>query len=274
MKNVTVTTAILIDATRRDLNCHMVSITEAVPDVRVRQVRDRLVLRNGMDLGPLISLGNGLKEVGLPVLILGETGYQAVSSCGFVRMNRPGIPYAEYVDVVGLQGFPWMAKKGLRHVKSVPAILIPNAIGITKIPIAQHLNAAVKSAVLTGSSLLQKIRRSSLFIEQGQSNCAGVWEVPSPEPEEYKEVLFISEHQPDWTWCPDLKGSEGRTLKGGLYGRDEGDFLCPVTGELSGFPQKCLGHSIKLVAKGSAEPGAETIPLNDEWEIVILPSDD
>ena len=138
-------------------------------------------------------------------------------------------------------------------------------------------NGDVSSAVSAGIKLLAGRRRSSLFIEEGQSNTAQGWEVVGVDQGAVALLQFPAEHRADmFGYCPDLSPYVGQLLRNAEWGRSDRQWFAGSQGHtLGGFPEECVGHHLVVVPKGTstdADPSVEVISLTDEWDIAILPS--
>lgn len=157
------TAMLVIDTTSRTLAVYTADVTQA---------ETGLVIREGLEIGPLQLLVPGGRdwqnpvETGMPVLVLGD-GYQAQSSAGFVRLS--GRARGRQAVVVGRLD----ANRPLRLIRPTPAELFaPGRLMAQRAH--SNSNWGTASAALQGVALLDQVQVGLTLVE-GQSDRTSVW---------------------------------------------------------------------------------------------------
>jgi hypothetical protein len=185
-------TALFVDTYSRQIEVSTVSVSQ-VPE-------KGLVIRYGAKIGNLWQLTNSYGDLfrnhDLPVIV-STGGYNAYSSAGFVEVvedYRAGNTRGR-TQVIGVQGMPFQARKGL-SVMSDPMNVLVLRPG-TNIAMLEtharrkpgegwHSNPDAAAAAIQGIKLRAQIRPYSVFIIEGQSDYAQAWELCTEYYEDYQ----------------------------------------------------------------------------------------
>ena len=190
-------TALFIDTFKRDLNVSTVSVTET---------EFGIVLRYGAEIGKLedLTATGTFFNYSLPIIVP-TRGYQAKSSEGFVSVEaHPNGGWREgcYQDtristyVVGIQGMPWMQKKGLRALgQPISVLVLRPGTNISLLPTHGNSNHATAAAAADGIALRAGVLPNSVFITEGQSDYTRAWELTA-DAASYE----FEEFNPEWDW--------------------------------------------------------------------------
>ncbi|MCB0323208.1 MAG: hypothetical protein KDD69_06520 [Bdellovibrionales bacterium] len=186
-------TVLLIDTRTRDLMVAACSATQH-PNFRWK-----LILRKGVELGPLAGIELGTLD--MPIIVL-MSGYGAQCSGGFVAVHTP--QGAETLEVAGGAGFGYEkdeTRKGdaLRPFRSrLRAVILPSGSQIRRLPTHANSNSATAKAARQGMALLGQTK---IVIAEGQSDRAQGWVIETsgaalPEfPVEHRNDVFTVEQE-------------------------------------------------------------------------------